>query len=90
MYKLKDEVNLKELKKFGFEYDTKDGEDDEWYERCVGDYEHKIFILLPSKEIVKGKFMLIFGYEPVELNEKDIQDLIDAGIVEEINEKDEI
>lgn len=82
MLKIKDNIDLKELEKFGFEYEKEDGE--EWYGKYLNDNVHKLFIFPNDRVIYQGKFRLIFGFEEVELEEKHIQDLIQAGLVEKV------
>ena len=84
MPKIKDEIDLKELEKFGYEYEEEDNE--EWYGKYLDDYEHKIFIDIKDRMIKQGKFILIFGFEEVDLDENNIQDLIQAGYVEKVQE----
>ena len=76
MLKIRDDVDLKELEKFGFEYEEEDGE-----KYWCKDNQHKLFIYEDNREIKQGKFVLIFGYEEVKLEEKWIQDLIKEGLV---------
>ena len=79
MLKIRDDVDLKELEKFGFEYEEEDGEKS-WC-KYLSDNQHKLFIYEDNREIKQGKFVLIFGYEEVKLEEKWIQDLIKEGLV---------
>jgi len=84
MLKIKDDVDLKELEKFGFEFET--DEDEEYWCKYLSDYEHKLFIYEDDRKILQGKFQLIYGFKLVELQEKNIQDLIQAGLVENVEE----
>lgn len=79
MWKIRDDVDLKELEKFGFEYEEEDGE--KYWCKYLSDNQHKLFIYEDNREIKQGKFVLIFGYEEVKLEEKWIQDLIKEGLV---------
>nr|DAW71677.1 MAG TPA: hypothetical protein [Caudoviricetes sp.]DAY02432.1 MAG TPA: hypothetical protein [Caudoviricetes sp.] len=79
MLKIRDDVDLKELEKFGFEYEEEDGE--KYWCKYLSDNQHKLFIYEDNREIKQGKFVLIFGYEEVKLEEKWIQDLIKEGLV---------
>ena len=79
MWKIRDDVDLKELEKFGFEYEEEDGE--KYWCKYLSDNQHKLFIYKDDRKIRQGKFVLIFGYEEVKLEEKWIQDLIKANLV---------
>ena len=81
MLKIRDDLDLKELEKFGFEYEEEDGE--KYWCKYLPDNQHKLFIYEDDREIKQGRFTLIFGYDEVELEEKWIQDLIKANLVEE-------
>ena len=83
MLKIRDEVDLKELEKYGWEYER--DEDEEYWCKYLNDNEHKLF-LLDNREIVQGKFQLIFGFARVELDEKNIEDLKQANLVEKVKE----
>lgn len=82
MLKIKDEIPLKELEKFGFEYET--DEDEEYWCKYLSDNEHKLFIYEDDRKILQGKFQLIYGFAMVDLDEKWIQDIIQAGLVEKV------
>ena len=82
MLKIKDNVNLKELEKFGFEYE--EDEDEKYWCKYLSDMEHKLFIM-NNREIKQGKFQLIYGFKEVDLEEKWIQDLIKADLVEKVS-----
>jgi hypothetical protein len=79
MLKIKDDVDLKELEKFGFEYEEEDGE--KYWCKYLPDNQHKLFIYEDDRKIRQGDFVLIFGYEEVKLEEKWIQDLVKEGLV---------
>lgn len=79
MYKIRTDIDLKELEKFGFEYEEEEGE--KYWCKYLSDNQHKLFIYEDDREIKQGKFVLIFGYEEVKLEEKWIQDLIKEGLV---------
>ena len=81
MLKIRDDVDLKELEKFGFEYEE-DGEK-KYYCKYLPDNQHKLFIYEDDRKIRQGDFVLIFGYNEVELDESWIQDLIKADLVKE-------
>lgn len=85
MLKIKDNVNLKELEKYGFEYEYEDGES--YWCKYLSDNVHKLFIYENDREIIQGKFQLIFGFARVELDEKWVDDLIKADLLEEAEEK---
>lgn len=78
MYKIRADIDLKELEKFGFEYEEEEGE--KYWCKYLSDNQHKLFIYEDNREIKQGKFVLIFGYEEVKLEEKWIQDLIKEGL----------
>ncbi len=78
MLKIRDDVDLKELEKFGFEYEE-DGE--KYWCKYLPDNQHKLFIYENDRKIRQGDFVLIFGYNEVELDERWIQDLIKADLV---------
>lgn len=46
------------------------------------DNEHKIFIDIKDRTIRQGKFMLLTGFQEVDIKEYAIEDLIQAGLVE--------
>ena len=79
MLKIRDDVDLKELEKFGFEYEEEDGE--KYLCKYLPDNQHKLFIYEDDRKIRQGDFVLIFGYNEVELDERWIQDLIKADLV---------
>ena len=79
MLKIRDDVDLKELEKFGFEYEEEDGE--KYWCKYLSDNQHKLFIYEDNRGIKQGELVLIFGYEEVKLEEKWIQDLIKEGLV---------
>lgn len=81
MLKIRDDVDLKELEKFEFEYEEEDGE--KYYCKYLPDNQHKLFIYEDDRKIRQGDFVLIFGYNEVELDESWIQDLIKADLVKE-------
>ena len=74
MLKIKDNVDLKELEKFGFELNG-----NEWYLKQLEDID--IFIKPISKVII------IACYEERDVEEIDtIYDLIQAGLVEKVSD----
>ena len=79
--KIRNDVDLKELEKFGFEYEEEDEE--KYWCKYLPDNQHKLFIYEDDREIKQGEFTLIFGYDEVELEERWIQDLIKANLVVE-------
>lgn len=79
MLKIRDDVDLKELEKFEFEYEEEDGE--KYWCKYLSDNQHKLFIYEDDREIKQGRFILIFRYDEAELEEKWIQDLIKANLV---------
>lgn len=79
MLKIRADIDLKQLEKFGFEYEEEDEE--KYWCKYLPDNQHKLFIYEDDREIKQGRFTLIFGYDEVELEEKWIQDLIKANLV---------
>ena len=79
MSKIRDDIDLKELEKFGFEYEEDDEE--EYWCKYLPDNQHKLFIYEDDREIKQGRFTLLFGYDEVELEDKWIQDLIKANLI---------
>lgn len=79
MSKIRADIDLKQLEKFGFEYEEEDVE--KYWCKYLPDNRHKLFIYEDDREIKQGRFTLIFGYDEVELEEKWIQDLIKANLV---------
>lgn len=79
MLKIRDDVDLKELENFGFEYEEEDEE--KYWCKYLPDNQHKLFIYEDEREIRQGKFTLLFGYDEVEVEDKWIQDLIQANLV---------
>lgn len=79
MPKIRADIDLKQLEKFGFEYEEEDEE--KYWCKYLPDNQHKLFIYEDDREIKQGRFTLIFGYDEVELEEKWIQDLIKANLV---------
>ena len=49
MLKIRDDVDLKELEKFGFEYEEEDGE--KYWCKYLPDNQHKLFIYEDDREI---------------------------------------
>ena len=49
MLRIKKDVDLKELEKFGFEYET--DEDESYWCKYLSDNEHKLFIFEKDREI---------------------------------------
>ena len=79
MPKIRADIDLKQLEKFGFEYEEEDEE--KYWCKYLPDNQHKLFIYEDDREIKQGRSTLIFGYDEVELEEKWIQDLIKANLV---------
>lgn len=75
MLKIKDNVDLKELEKFGFELNSK-----EWFEKDANN--GYLYVKPISKEIV---------YSPVntarDIECNDLYDLIQAGLVEKVEDE---
>ena len=79
MSKIRDDIDLKELEKFGFEYEEDDEE--EYWCKYLPDNQHKLFIYKDDREIKQGRYTLLFGYDEVELEDKWIRDLIKANLI---------
>jgi hypothetical protein len=86
MLKIKDKVNLKELEKYGFEFDTSSG----FYERKLDNNWWNIICVDEDKEIFEmreeiGYWTCIFSDEEC-FNVKNIDDLIKADLVVKVEE----
>lgn len=82
--KIKNNIDLNELTKFGYEKEYEDGES--YYCKYLSDNEHKLFIY-DDRIIKQGKFVLIFGFSQVDLDTNNILDLIKADLVDYIEEE---
>ena len=82
MLGVKDNVDLKELEKYGFKKEYEDGE--YFYGKHLSDNVHKLFVYESDRKILQGEFILIFGSGVVELDVDNVQDLIQAGLVEKV------
>lgn len=79
MWKLRKHIDFKELEKFRFEYIEEDFDTCcEIYSRPCGSYK-SIVIFVKDRKILK-----VTDGKTFELKDEDIQDLIQAGIVEKI------
>lgn len=80
MLKIKDNVDLKELEKFGFKYDESMNY---WYKKCLGTFNK--FIILTENDMDSCKGQIVF-YNDSAFNTTlyldTIYDLITAGLVE--------
>lgn len=85
MLKIKDNINLKELKKFGFKYDKKTKT---YYKKCLGTFNKFIVATEDDEDVCRGQIVF--------LNESNFQatlyldvlyDLIEKGLVEKIREE---
>lgn len=82
MLKIKDNINLNELEKFGFRYDE---EMKYWYKHCAGTFNK--FIVMTIDDIDSFKGQIIFYNDSafnVTLYMDTLYDLIQAGMVEKI------
>lgn len=81
MLKVKDDIDLKELKKFGFKYDK---EMDYWYKHCIGTFNK--FIILTKTDIDSVRGQLVF-YNDMAFNTTlyldTLYELITAGLIEQ-------
>lgn len=76
MLKIRPDIDLKELKKFGFEYIDEDFDTCcEIYSRSCGQYK-SIIVFVENRKILK-----VTDGKTLELKDEDIQDLIQAGLV---------
>ena len=84
MLKIKDDVDLKELEKYGFKYDE---EMKYWYKHCLGTFN--IFIVLTEDDIDSFKGQIVF-YNDSAFNTTlyldTLYDLIKADLVEKVEE----
>lgn len=82
MLKIKDEVDLKELEKFGFKYDE---EMDYYYKHCAGTFNK--FIVLTKTDIDAVRGQIVF-YNDSAFNTTlymgTLYDLIQAGLIEKV------
>lgn len=85
MLKIKDEVDLKELEKFGFKYDE---QMNYWYKHCLGTFNK--FIVLTEDDIDSFNGQIVF-YNDSAFNTTlyldTLYDLIQAGLVEKVEEE---
>ncbi len=86
MYKIRENVNLEELEKFGFEFDTSSG----FYERKIGNKWWNIICVDKDREIFEmteeiGYWDTTFSDEEW-FDTKNIDDLIKADLVEKVEE----
>ena len=86
MYKIREDVNLEELEKFGFEFDTSSGfyerkMDNKWWNIICVDKDREIFEM--TEEI--GYWTTIFSDEEY-FDTKYIDDLIKADLVVKVEE----
>jgi len=83
MLKIKDDVNLKELEKFGFKYDE---ETKMYYKNCTGTFNKFLIPTEDDLDVFRGQ--IIFHNESnfaTTLYLDTLYDLIQAGLVEKIN-----
>lgn len=86
MYRIREDVNLKELENYGFELDTSSG----FYERKIHNNWWDIICVDKDKEIFKmteeiGYWATTFSDEKL-FDTKYIDDLIKADLVEKVEE----
>lgn len=93
MSKIKDNVDLKELEKYGYEYESILGV----YYKMIIPYKLLIFLfnyvpkprtitITKEKEIITKKMSGLLDWNICNTNEKDIKDLIKADLVEKVEE----
>lgn len=85
MLKIKDNVDLKELEKFGFKYDT---ELNHWYKNCIGTFNK--FIIFTENDIDSFRGQIIF-YNNSAFNTTlyldTLYDLMKADLVEKVEDE---
>lgn len=84
MLKIKDEVDLKELEKFGFKYDE---ETKMYYKNCIGTFNK--FFIPTENNLDEFRGQIIFHNQSnfaTTLYLDTLYDLIQAGLVEKIEE----
>ncbi len=86
MWKIKDNVDLKELEKYGFKFDVPSG----FYERKIDNNWWEIICVDKNKEIFEmreeiGYWVSVFSDEKW-FNVGNINDLIKADLVEEVED----
>jgi len=82
MLKIKDNVKLKELEKFGFKYDK---EMNYYYKHCIGTFNK--FIVLIEEDIDSFRGQIVFYNDRAfntTLYMDTLYDLIQAGLVEKV------
>ena len=85
MLKIKEEVDLKELEKFGFVYIYHD----KIYVKTVDDYSYeynKIYIMPNDRIIIFGHYQDEYGATDTK-NLDTLYDLIQAGLVEKVEDR---
>lgn len=84
MLKIKDNVDLEELEKFGFKYNE---ELNHWYKHCIGTFNK--FIVLTENDIDSFRGQIVF-YNDSAFNTTlyldTLYDLIKADLVEKVGE----
>ena len=83
MLKIKDNVDLKELEKFGFIYDE---ELNHYYKRCIGTFNKFIVFIEDDIDVCRGLIILHNNSEfNVTLYLETLYDLIKADLVEKVD-----
>lgn len=80
MYKIRDDVDLKILEEFGFEYDNSEDNESPCYVKYLPDNKQALFVL-ENREIYQGEFVIIYGFKSVPILESNISDLQEAGLL---------
>lgn len=85
MLKICDDIDLKELEKFGFKYDEELGN---WYKHCTGTFNKFIVLTIDDIDCCRGQIVF---YNDSAFNTTlyldTLYDLISAGLVEKIGAK---
>lgn len=84
MYKLKSKVNFKKLEKYGYEYQNEDGQ--EAYIKAFEEDLKQVFIMKLDRAVVLGEFRLLGGFYEIDMEEKYIEDLVQANLVRKVKE----
>ena len=84
MLKIKDDVDLKELEKFGFKYDE---EMKYYYKHCLGTFNKFLVLTIDDIDSCKGQIVLYNdGAFNTTLYLDVLYDLIQAGLVEKVSD----
>lgn len=82
-YRLKEEIDPSELEDFGFEREYDDEDEEEFYGRDLDNGDR--LLIYDNGEVMQVR-PRDFGYEPVDLDDENVKGLINAGVVEEMED----